>query len=85
MPDILAQNDFLRFADLEPGFNLDGLVVTAIESLEPGFSLRYDSIPLRFKPPESLLPSFRVHAGDYAMTSFSLFIVRNFFFLMNRG
>ena len=24
IPDILAQNDFLRLAALEPGFNLDG-------------------------------------------------------------
>jgi hypothetical protein len=40
IPDILAQNDLRLFAALEPGFNLEGLVVTAIESLEPGFSAR---------------------------------------------
>jgi hypothetical protein len=37
-PFILAQNDFLLLADLEPGFNLDGLVVTAIDNLEPGLA-----------------------------------------------
>jgi hypothetical protein len=40
IPDILAQNDFLRFADLLPGFNLEGSVVTAMDNLEPGCSLR---------------------------------------------
>ncbi len=38
-PDILAQNDLRRLAALLPGFNLLGLVVTAICSFEPGFSL----------------------------------------------
>jgi hypothetical protein len=45
MPLILAQNDFLLLADLEPAFNLLGFVVTAIDSFEPGFSARYDAIP----------------------------------------
>jgi hypothetical protein len=38
MPFILAQNDFLLLADFDPGFNLLGLVVTAIDNLEPGFA-----------------------------------------------
>jgi hypothetical protein len=38
IPDILAQKDFLLLADFEPGFNLLGLVVTAIDNLEPGFA-----------------------------------------------
>jgi hypothetical protein len=40
IPDILAQNDLRRFAALDPAFSLEGLVVTAIESLEPGCSAR---------------------------------------------
>ena len=40
IPDILAQNDLRLFAALDPAFSLEGLVVTAIESLEPGFSAR---------------------------------------------
>jgi hypothetical protein len=31
IPFILEQNDFLRFADLDPGFNFEGFVVTASE------------------------------------------------------
>jgi hypothetical protein len=30
IPVILAQKDFLRFADLDPFFNLEGFVVTAV-------------------------------------------------------
>ena len=41
IPFILLQNDSLLFADLDPFFNLDGLVVTAVCNLEPGFSRRY--------------------------------------------
>jgi len=63
MPDILAQNDLRRLAAFEPGFSLLGFVVTAIESFEPGFSRRYDSMPLRFRPPDSDLPSLRCHAA----------------------
>jgi hypothetical protein len=63
MPDILAQKDFLLLADFEPFFNLLGLVVTAIDSLEPGFAALYDAIPFLFKPPDSDLPSFLCHAG----------------------
>jgi len=40
MPPILAQNDLRRLASLLPGFNLLGLVVTAVCSLLPGCSLR---------------------------------------------
>jgi hypothetical protein len=40
IPFMRLQKDFLLFADLDPGFNLDGLVVTAMESFEPGCSLR---------------------------------------------
>ena len=64
IPPIRAQNDLRRFAGLLSGSNFDGLVVTAIESLEPGFSLRYEAIPLRFKPPSGFLPSLRCHAAD---------------------
>jgi hypothetical protein len=39
-PPILAQKLFLRLDALEPGLSFDGLVVTAICSFEPGFSLR---------------------------------------------
>ena len=45
IPPIRAQNDLRRFAAFDPGFNLDGFVVTAIESFDPGFSRRYDAIP----------------------------------------
>jgi hypothetical protein len=38
IPFILAQNDFLLLADLEPGFNFEGFVVTAIDNLEPGLA-----------------------------------------------
>jgi hypothetical protein len=38
MPLILAQKDLRLFAALEPFFNLDGFVVTAVFSLEPGFA-----------------------------------------------
>jgi len=40
IPDILAQKDFLLFAAFDPGFNFEGLVVTAIDSLEPGLALQ---------------------------------------------
>jgi hypothetical protein len=63
IPDILEQNDFLLFADLEPGLSLEGLVVTAFLSFEPGFAALYDAIPLAFKPPDFDLPSERVQAG----------------------
>jgi hypothetical protein len=38
MPFILAQKLFLRFAALEPAFNLDGLVVTAVFNFDPGLA-----------------------------------------------
>jgi len=37
IPFMREQKDLRRFALLEPGFNLLGLVVTAVCSLEPGF------------------------------------------------
>jgi hypothetical protein len=40
IPFMRLQKDFLLFAAFDPGFNFDGLVVTAMESFEPGFSLR---------------------------------------------
>ena len=40
MPSILAQNDLRLFAALEPFFNFDGFVVTAVFNLEPGFAAR---------------------------------------------
>jgi hypothetical protein len=40
MPPILAQNDFRRLAGFDPGFSLDGFVVTAILSFEPGLAAR---------------------------------------------
>lgn len=40
IPCILAQKDFLRLADLLPGFNFEGGVVTASESVDPGFARR---------------------------------------------
>jgi hypothetical protein len=38
IPVILAQNDLRLFAALEPFFNLDGFVVTAIDNLDPGLA-----------------------------------------------
>jgi hypothetical protein len=69
MPFILAQKLALRFAALDPFFNLDGFVVTAIFNLDPGLARLYDAIPFLFKPPLLDLPSLRCHAGD-AITFF---------------
>jgi hypothetical protein len=41
----LNKNDFLLLADLDPFFNLEGFVVTAIDNLEPGLARLYDAIP----------------------------------------
>jgi hypothetical protein len=38
IPVIRAQNDFLRLAALEPFFNFEGLVVTAVFNLDPGLA-----------------------------------------------
>jgi hypothetical protein len=38
IPVILAQKDLRLFAALEPFFNFDGFVVTAIDSLDPGLA-----------------------------------------------
>lgn len=40
MPPIRAQKDFRRLAALLPAFNLEGLVVTASDSLLPGLARR---------------------------------------------
>jgi len=58
MPDILAQNDFLRdppsgWGAFSPGF--------------PGFAALYEARPLAFSPPLGFLPSLRVHAGVFAI------------------
>ena len=58
MPDILAQNDFLRLPPSGCGAFSPGL---------SGLAALYEALPLAFKPPFSALPSFRVHAGDLAM------------------
>ena len=65
MPPIREQKFFLRLAALEPGFSFDGFVVTAICSLEPGFSLRYEATPARFKPPLGSFPALRCHAAVF--------------------
>lgn len=70
IPVILAQNLFLRFAFFEFGSSFDGLVVTAIESFDPGFSRRYEAIPLRFNPPSGSLPSFLCHAAVFASATY---------------
>jgi hypothetical protein len=38
IPLMRAQNDFLLLAAFEPFFNLLGLVVTAIDNLDPGLA-----------------------------------------------
>jgi hypothetical protein len=63
IPDILLQNDLRLPAALLPGFNLEGLVVTAVLSLLPGLAALYDAIPLAFNPPVFDFPSLRVQAG----------------------
>jgi hypothetical protein len=63
IPDILLQKEALRFAGLLPGLSLEGLVVTAFLSFEPGLAALYDAIPLAFNPPDFDLPSLRVHAA----------------------
>ena len=45
MPFILEQKDFLLLAALEPFFNLDGLVVTAVFNLDPGLAFGTGSHP----------------------------------------
>jgi hypothetical protein len=54
IPDILAQNDFLRLPPSGCGAFNPGL---------PGLAALYEALPLAFKPPFSDLPSLRVHAG----------------------
>jgi hypothetical protein len=38
IPPIRAQKDFLLFAALLPFLSFEGLVVTAMDNLEPGFA-----------------------------------------------
>jgi hypothetical protein len=64
MPDILAQNDFLRLPPSGCGAFSPGL---------PGLAALYDALPLAFKPPFSALPSFLCHAGDLAIICTLLF------------
>ena len=40
MPFIRLQNESLRLAFLDPDFNLEGSVVTAVCNFDPGCSLR---------------------------------------------
>jgi hypothetical protein len=40
MPPILEQKFLRRLAGFDPGFSLDGFVVTAILSFEPGLAAR---------------------------------------------
>ena len=70
IPDILAQNDLRRLAALELGLSLDGFVVTAICSFEPGFCLRYEATPLRLSPPFGSLPADLCHAAVLAVVFF---------------
>ena len=74
MPPIRAQNDLRRLADLEPFFNLDGLVVTAVFSSEPGLAARYDATPLAFSPPSGFLPALRCQAGDFFSRTIAYFM-----------
>jgi hypothetical protein len=54
-PLIRAQNDLRRFAALLPGLSLDGGVVTAVLSLDPGFFRRYAMTPFLVRPaPDSV-------------------------------
>ena len=51
-PALLAQNDFLLFAALEPGFTLP---VTAVFNLEPGLSRLYLATPALVIPAPALV------------------------------
>jgi hypothetical protein len=46
-----AQKDLRLLAALDPFFNFDGLVVTAIDNLDPGLAALYEAIPFLFNPP----------------------------------
>jgi hypothetical protein len=58
IPDILAQNDFLRAPPSGWGRFRPGL---------PGLAALYEARPLAFKPPFGFFPSARCHAGVFAM------------------
>ena len=60
----IRDSDNLLLDDLDPFFNLDGLVVTAVLSFDPGFAARYEATPFALSPPDELFPSFLCHAGD---------------------
>jgi hypothetical protein len=75
IPPIRAQNDFLLFDDFESGSNLEGGVVTAIESFDPGFSLLYEAIPFLFNPPSGFFPSFLCQAAVSSIAAVFTFLV----------
>jgi hypothetical protein len=58
MPDILAQNDFLRLPPSGCGAFNPGL---------SGLAALYEALPLAFNPPDFDLPSALVHAGVLAI------------------
>ncbi len=64
IPDILAQNDFLRLPPSGCGAFNPGL---------SGLAALYEARPLAFKPPFSDLPSLRCHAGVLAIIYTPLF------------
>jgi len=64
IPVIRAQKDSLRLPPSGCGGFSPGL---------PGFAALYDARPLAFRPPDSDLPSLRVHAGVLCFLSMSLF------------
>jgi len=53
IPFILAQKDLRRLADLLPALSFDGLVVTAVFNLLPGFAALYLLTPLAVNPPDA--------------------------------
>lgn len=63
-PPIRAQKLLRLFAALLPAFTFP---VTAIFSLDPGFSRLYEATPLRFSPPVGLFPSLRLHAAVFGI------------------
>jgi hypothetical protein len=63
IPDILLQKDLRLLAALLPGLSLEGLVVTAVLSLDPGLAFLYEATPFLLRPPEGFFPSFLCHAG----------------------
>jgi hypothetical protein len=68
-----AQKDLRLLAALDPFFNFDGLVVTAIDNLDPGLAALYEAIPFLFNPPDLDLPSLRCHAAVSSHYFFAVF------------